>query len=282
MPQPSVELPDPLHPPSVPAESTDDLLSQMAGDEINRLLINAGVEGPAEAVDAPSSPPAASPAVEPSTHAEVAGAPVNFGSLGDSADLDPSALPAIEPARLNRELDHVFDRQISEPTTPTAKQPTAQQPIAQQSSEEQSSGEQSPAPVAAPASDSPSAESVTALLGKIDAGERPPPPSSTTPSANQPSIETPAKAPVEAGAPATETVEAPSIVVSDESAAAGAGAPHALIREPRASLADRVLDRAAVVLDPFPDRTRDVVGKIAIVTAINATAVLIYVFFFRH
>jgi hypothetical protein len=47
MSQPDLELPDPLRPPPAaaePAAGTDDLLAQMAGDEIDRLLASADLD----------------------------------------------------------------------------------------------------------------------------------------------------------------------------------------------------------------------------------------------
>jgi hypothetical protein len=65
----------------------------------------------------------------------------------------------------------------------------------------------------------------------------------------------------------------------------GAVPPGPAIASPAAAPASplrRKLARwAAVPLDPFPDRVRDAVGKVAIVTALNGIAVLIYVLLFR-
>ena len=67
--QATVDLPDPSEVPNAPAGSADDLLSQLAGDEIDRLLSEAEVEkGP---------PPAAE-----------AAAPVESASMSDAATAD--------------------------------------------------------------------------------------------------------------------------------------------------------------------------------------------------
>src|SRR5437762_13293359 len=65
--QAAVELPDPLTKTPAPATSADDLLSQLAGEEIDRLLKEAEVE------PAPSSAAAveqAAPRVDPAPRAQ--------------------------------------------------------------------------------------------------------------------------------------------------------------------------------------------------------------------
>ena len=76
---------------------------------------------------------------------------------------------------------------------------------------------------------------------------------------------------------------------ADPAAATGpaaGGATHADVvhlpaAEPGPSVVDKVLAVLAIPLDPFPDEVRDAVGKVAIITAVNGVAVLVYVMFFR-
>ena len=109
-----VDLPDPLSPP--PAESgamnTDDLLAQMAGEEIDRLLAEQEGErapvppAPAHAAAAPS--PVESKPIEPKS-VETVSAPVAdaldgvLGSVASEAGPDPvAALAAAAPAAQNQ------------------------------------------------------------------------------------------------------------------------------------------------------------------------------------
>jgi hypothetical protein len=88
-------LPDPLESQSGPTTGADDLLAQLAGDEIDRLLTEADVE-PAAAPGPPASPAAAD--------AKLAEAP-----------------PAVAPAGIESDLDEVFN--ALEQPAPAAAEP---------------------------------------------------------------------------------------------------------------------------------------------------------------
>src|SRR5688500_8069539 len=125
MTQPDRDLPDPLHPPGTTAPAgTDDLLAQMAGDEINRLLANADVD-PAAAAAKPADP---SPYDKPMRPVDADPAAATALDLVDAGDDDPAAVPLTE-ASMSQELDLVFDRQVSDAGLPPAR-PTALAPPA--------------------------------------------------------------------------------------------------------------------------------------------------------
>ena len=44
----------------------------------------------------------------------------------------------------------------------------------------------------------------------------------------------------------------------------------------------RVLEWINAPLDSLPDDARDAIGKVAVMTLVNAVAILVYVMFFRH
>lgn len=64
---------------------------------------------------------------------------------------------------------------------------------------------------------------------------------------------------------------------AEEEADAGIDAPAAAVPAPL-----RVLAWVSSPLDSFPDHVRELIGKVAILTSVNALAVLIYVLFFRQ
>src|SRR5690349_14688755 len=139
----AVELPDPLNPPGDAApERADDLIAQMAGDEINRLLADAQVEAEPEVAQAPK--PTATPEVGGKASANVLDLPAE---LGDAP---------VPQETISKELDEVFARQVSAtgeevPTAPSNA------PAANQASEQE-------------AADAISADGVTDLLGQLSFG----------------------------------------------------------------------------------------------------------------
>ncbi len=91
------------------APDTDELLSQLAGDEIDRLLADAEVQRPAPVVPAPAVPTAqpvtAKPALsDPATPPQVAASDVEVDPLLAQVYQDPAA--AVD--QLNAQLDDLF------------------------------------------------------------------------------------------------------------------------------------------------------------------------------
>jgi hypothetical protein len=240
--------------------ATDDLLSQLAGKEIDRLLADAGVEPAQEtpgndAAAAPVAVPAVSadsttlsPAVSAAAEAQASSVKTEAASVADAKPADVSA------GLLEKELDQIVAQQLSEaiPSAPAAERPAA-------------------APTPDEASPSAISNAVPDLLDRLEAGERAPAPAAT-----------PAEPPKE-----KEVVPPPATAESEPQLAATSEAddsdeialPESSPAEP--ALVGRVLDWVTLPLDPFPAPIRDVIGKIAIVTTINAAAVLAYVTFFR-
>lgn len=144
--QATLDLPDPLSQPAHgSAVNADDLLSQLAGDEIDRLLAEAEVERPEEdaATPALAAPINAPPSTEEALNQEL--------DELHSALQEPDATPAGEEprsagqassktdlstpeskAQLSTELNQLFDAiNNPEPSTPPADLPAAAQALDQ-------------------------------------------------------------------------------------------------------------------------------------------------------
>lgn len=193
----------------------DDLLSQMAGDEINRLLSDAELE--------PANPPAAP-------------APADREKAALDAAMEPS--PSLPPGdTVSKELDQVFAQQTGQPAVAASGTPTAP----------------TPSTTSAPSVDALPADGVAELLGSLTAD------SGTT--AAEATHEAAVAAPAVAATPTVVELKTPEGLVE--------------------SRWSRILDVVSLPLDPFPDSVRDMIGKIAIVTAINAIAVWAYIMIFK-
>lgn len=232
----TVDLPDPLQLSAVQPAEADELLSQMAGEEIDRLMADAAADRPFVATPTP-------PAMEIATAIEVPAAvePTNL-STSAMPDEPPPTTPAGDET-ITRQLDHVFDQQISASPSPAEAAPAS---------------EIVPTQEITAAKEQAAAKDVNDLLGRLDAGERAPQPPT--------------------GAAASDAIHPASLVASTETQTKVAllGAP---ARGP--SILSKLLDWVSVPLDPFPPATRDFIGKAAIITTVNALAVLLYVLLFR-
>lgn len=203
--QATLDLPDPLNDPkTVPLASADDLLSQLAGDEIDRLL-----------ADADGDPPAAPPADWPTT--------------------EPTAQ---DQAAASSEIDEVFEKLAPAPGEP----------------------ESSPLNAPATVNDAPSS------------------------AANHP-----AAAESVAGPVADEELEREIEAASAERAALAGGRASPQVDlmsdagvEPHLPVVFKPLVWLSAPLDAFPDEVRETLGKIAILTLVNAVAALAYVVLFRR
>ena len=204
--QAAVDLPDPLNPPLPAAESagnTDDLLAQMAGEEIDRLL--------AEQEDEPAVKPAAPrTAVAPAPGSQA-------GPVGASDQTKAS-----EAAALNGFLGGIAPGSDARPD-PVATLAGSAQPPAQTASDSKSTAELLDEELEADKARA--ALNSSTFQKKPDAGTR------------------------------------------------GRAAPVPLLL--------RVLAWVSAPLDACPDHVREAIGKIAIITAVNALAVLFYVLFIR-
>lgn len=231
----AVDLPDPLAAaPAGTTANTDDLLAQMAGEEIERLL--------AEADDAPPAPPqsaapAAPPAVQPSAKTPVAPPAVSslleppVANAPKRAPTSPVAVaaPAPSPAT-DADLDALFTQLGS--TSPASHATTAPAP---------------PANPPAPADAEPSAAEALAQEMLEDAAT---------------------------SGPATA-------LTAHVSAAAPQPPPPAREASDSVPIYLKLLGLISAPLDAYPDHVRDVIGKVAILTTVNAISVLAYVLIFR-
>ena len=260
------DLPNPLDaPPPANVSGTDDLLAQLAGDEIDRLLAEADVERtpPVPAAAAPPpAPPQATPASTP--------APPSNQSIAQAATPSP-------PAPTGDELDQLLSTLNPEPTSGPARPKTLT--------------EQVPDVLAELAVTSPvSLGQGTAVAPQAPAGAAPalaPPAAAPAGDESLDAVMSPAErealslSNLEAATAAAEQQDASAAAAvaaaAEKSAVQAAGSAPA-----RVNLGIRLLEMLNAPLSFIPDAARDPIGKAAIVTIVNSLAVLIYVLFVRH
>jgi hypothetical protein len=201
--QAAIDLPDPLNPPPAAesAVNTDDLLAQMAGEEIDRLLAETEVERPAK----PGSPVAARDAVPSPSPQSTPAAPQAETKVSE-ADALKGVLGGIAPAS--------------------------------------DAGPDPVAKLAAPPQASPDVKSTAELLDEELAADE-----------------------ARAALNAAKFQDKPESATSEPASAV----PFPL----------NVLAWISTPLDACPDHVREAIGKIAIITLVNAVAVLFYVLFLR-
>src|SRR6476620_6567603 len=106
--QAAVELPDPLQAaPEPPKTSTDELLSQLAGEEIDRLLAEVDAGAPRDA-RAAASPIDVSPPVKPELETEQEGVAPAAGA----GVVDEPAAPSSNDETVTAELDALFSAAV--------------------------------------------------------------------------------------------------------------------------------------------------------------------------
>jgi hypothetical protein len=234
----ALDLPDPLHTPDVgrPLTSTDDLLAQLAGEEIDRLL----AEVDEQATAALPATPAVPTPIAPATAATPASAPPVAPEPADTQPLaeDMAAALAVAPndAEVTAELDAFF--RSAALTAPVSGLPAAP------------SARSLAAPSSAAAVPDDDIASAADLLG--------------TSAAERAQLRSPA---VERGyLAAAEVPAAAGEFEADEDALPAYLRPLEWINAP---------------LEACSPGVRDFVGKAAIITLVNAAAVLLYVLLFR-
>ena len=248
----AVDLPDPLQsPPDAgrPLTSTDDLLAQLAGEEIDRLL--------AEVDDTPSSSPAVTPAATPAAPlppALAAALPVSSpppsvpsGPAPSLADLDVAAASPL-PA----DVAELHD------AAPILDETEAKAVLARNSAD--------------------LTEELDALFSAARLAPHPDPSAAAAPGIEQ-SHETTVAERAGLAAHASEArIQAPSAKAAPSVAAAAdeEAEPGPL------PLYLRPLEWINAPLESCPAPVRDFVGKAAIVTLVNAAAILLYVMLFRR
>ncbi|MDB5321362.1 MAG: hypothetical protein JWN40_2993 [Phycisphaerales bacterium] len=294
MPRTAVNLPDLLQPQGdgAPAadNNADDLLAQLAGDEVDRLL--------SEAEDAPPASgdfdlgDAASPGVRhnPDTADE---AEASLDDLFNELDADDAEIAArAKAASLPAPVAVIAPAQSPSAEIPPAAKsapPVTEVPaptVVQPQANAVTPAVVPPQPVPESAADALAAEmeedalAHDAALRRMKGGDQSP----QTPTAKPAAI--PAAPP--ASAPDPETVaglelvseaEATSGITIDLQAIADQAADAANNREP---FLVRVLELVNAPLDGFSETMRAAIGKIALVTTLNAVGVFIYVLVFRR
>lgn len=239
----AVDLPDPLQASSDADKprsltSTDDLLAQLAGEEIDRLLAEVDDQGGAAA----PAPEARRTPAGPSRPIELSGVPDPARQPADPPTFEDEApaadAVAVEPD-VTAELDAFFKTAVKTP--------------------EPAPHAAAPAGAAAPAADGPAAADDA---GPADGAE--------TSTAERAGLHAPPPEPVAAPAtpaaikkPAGESADAPT----DD-------APLPFFLKP--------LEWINAPMDACPSALRDFIGKAAIITLVNAAAVIAYVMLFRR
>lgn len=248
--QAALDLPDHLSlPDNGPAVDADDLLSQLAGDEIDRLLAEGDVEAPqVEAADPVPVDPVPSPTLvdEPITpELNSSGADEILDSVTPETVTPEPSTPEIK-AQLSNELDQLLDTINNPDASPLPQLATPAENLDQDLT---ASAEQLLASCAE--------STITAAIPAADAHSTP---ENTNPSPPQ-----------ESGN-------------SDEMAATAALLDSIEPSNPPAPLPIwlRPLEWLNAPAAGFSDTTRSMLGKVALVTLFNAIVVLLYVLLFRH
>jgi hypothetical protein len=224
--QAPVALPDPLSAAPVNSGNTDDLLAQLAGEEIERLLAEADEPAP-----------------------------------GKADQITPSVNPTAKGGSVVPAAARVSPEAPASPKPQSASKPAPQAGGATEDLE------------------------LNALFTQLDgAGPAGPVEAVAAPAASAPTP-LPDPEPSVADALAQEMLE--DAAVSGGAALAGnaapATAPEVEVEQNQAAgpLPIRLLEWVNRPLESCSDQCRDLIGKIAILTTVNAAAVLAYVMFFR-
>lgn len=234
MPQTSSTLPDPLRSSTVDAvPNADEILSQLAGDEIDRLLAEA--DGPIEQAAAPVSSPTSSakPATKPIATASEASADADLSSQLDDLFNE-----------LNREIESVAPAETAAtPAEPVAEAPTEAAPVQPEAVPE--------APTIAVRNEATAAEQTSSaleqdVLAATQLSNVPEPPQQPQPS---------------------QQATASASLIEDHPA------------EPSLSPLLRPLAWASGL---FPESALDWMGKVAILTTINAIVIFAYLLIRGH
>jgi len=266
----NADLPDPLEEsPDTTGPSADDLLAQMADEEIDRLLDEAELERP--------------PVVSKDEPAVAAATPVEQAATAEEAQPAAAARPAVDPVA-SRAAAHALD----EETAAAIDDLLEKNAVAEAAAEAAGAAQATPAPQsrASVVHESKSAEVARRLDDLFMAPSESEPPAPTTAAAAAKAART--AAPVD---PADQTGALERQVLTAEVLSAADGALETA--EPKTAAADDEEDqRLPWYLRPLEwinapvarcsQSARDLIGKAAIMTLVNALLVLIYVLFIRR
>ncbi|HYE19400.1 MAG TPA: hypothetical protein VEA69_13200 [Tepidisphaeraceae bacterium] len=292
MARPAVDYPDPAEHATPNMAGADDLLAQLAGDEVDRLLAEAeegGAATPESAAAATGPDDAADDRVRSATalaeQGDGRGTQAALDQLFD--ELDGAAAPG--PAGPHG-LSELVDEELTLAQQKLVKAPSRS---AGDPSDTASNPSPTDAPVATGAAPAiPEPPSVAdALAAEMDEDDRIHGRRSGTTAYVEPAAapaeprETPTDdldaEPVDADADADVTVEPVAGVVIEESAEEPLEAEMADAADARVPMLVRVLEWMNAPLAGLSDGVREGLGKVAIVTTLNAVAVLLYVLIFR-
>lgn len=301
-----VDLPDPLDaPPPTSLSGTDDLLAQLAGDEIDRLL----AEADADQAPAPPPPPAPPPAPAPPL---AAAPPLTAAPPQEPRPAAPQAsapIPSAVAARLRTDAPTVAGAPSYPNPGSVAPVPAGPQAPADDDLDallnQLNSGVRAPmvaeleAATALPAGgeSDPAAtpktltEQVPEVLAQFGAAVVPP--SDVIPSPDVPAAAAAEglMSPAERDALRIGDLAAEADAADQQDAAAALatasvdGAAQAPSAKPPGKLAApaiRLLEWVNAPLSFVPDAARDTLGRVAVLTLVNSAAVLIYVLFIRR
>jgi hypothetical protein len=272
----ALDLPDTLKP--APAAkgtavpSADDLLSQLAGSEIDRLLAEADVErtgAPASAEKDPAAPPPWQPPAIPEIELQAS-------PLAQIAIENPIAPLTSPQDEVSAELDALF-AELNNPRPKKAPAPPAPAPVQPQAATPDQTTRAVAAPdpaagISAINTNTPvrtSAADDEELLAYVNGVDEAHSLDASAADIAAESAGAPVAAMIESSAHGAPTNLASAVDVDE----ASTPAPLPLILRP--------LEWINAPFNAIPDALRAALGKVAIATLINAVAVLLYVILFR-
>jgi hypothetical protein len=223
--QAALDLPDPLEQPPATAAGTDDLLAQLAGDEIDRLLAESESDNPPPKQQ---DPPATQEPLLPASTTDSATPP--------KPEVSAAAQPEVSVAAQ-------MEGYLEKLATASAGSPNEVDPVTK---------------LAQPATAIAPSKPEVATATPLDDDET-----------------------LAAERGALNTVE-PDVAPVEAALAAGHTAETTIRSEAKVPVYLRLLRWLNAPLGSCSDTTRDLIGKIAILTAVNALSVLFYVLFFRR
>jgi hypothetical protein len=297
MAQTAVDLPDPLGGKTdtgAAFKSADDLLAQLAGDEVDRLLSEADASTPGPlnvdlAVNGdPSEPIELTPVSEAEAQIndglsseEAAGINELFklGSKENDEAAGEAAAPPVAAGAVEKVNTAAADAPAAQTQRATAEaileKPAEQPPSAAEAlAKEMEEDAQAHAAAVARMKQPAASPEPIAAPAKVKGG-------ATEPAAPAAAAPVPAATPAtnaEAAAEPETVAEAPTAVIDEDEVDLDAEADE----EFQTPLLVRVLEWINAPLSDLSDGAREALGKVALVTTLNAVAVLTYVLLFRR
>ncbi len=278
--QAAVDLPDPLQAPPTSATSADDLLSQLAGDEIDRLLTESDVEPADDELPADAPTAVRENSATPNESNGAADPYLKADSTSDATPDDPKHLAG----------------NIATQPTPTKSTSTEAMKVSVDGFTEQLPGapatmeEASPADPISPAL---AAAEIDAVLSSSISGTSLPAGESALPKISSADLDLAVAADAERIlAPQTSELQAHAADIA--AASIDADERQELLATVAAESTEdpdevrplpiwlRPLEWLNAPMDAFSDATRDFLGKAALLTLVNAAAVIVYVLMFRR